>query len=648
MPITAGRSNEVRRLMRGISLAGVILLMLSGLPVRSQVLRAETPSSRVLESQEWVERILRSLSLEEKVGQMLQIRYYGDYSSFEAPEFVNLRAKIRQYHIGSLILGMHFNRAGPIRVTPTQAATVANQLQQSSLLPLLLASDIERGVASRLADVPGFPWPMAFGATGDTAKVRQFGFITAREARAVGIHWALAPVADVNSNPSNPVINDRSFGENPEQVAAMVAAFIEGAHQGGLLVTAKHFPGSGDVSVDSHRAISSIDVDLQHLQSVEFPPFEAAIHSGVDSILLAHVRVRALDPAEGKIATISSRVVTDTLIHKLGFNGVIITDALEMRGLSELYEPGKGSPSARASVDAIEAGCDVVMVPSDLDAAFNGIVSAVRSGEIPESRIDSSVRKMLQMKASLGLNKSRLVDAEEASILTREPRDMEFAQRVADEAITLVRRGQTGFPLASSSRQPRDTVFDPTEVHHAGLMAIILGETLESTNGKEFENALRARCPDVEVFYADNRSVLALEDRILEHAKVADEIVVGAYVVHKGVNHFVLDGVETTSYGLSGRSGEVLRKLLLNNSARMTVVAFGSPYLIMSFPEIQNYLCTYAMASTSEISAVRALFGDIQNHARLPVTLPGIAPRGFSLPWPAAASSSQPLVQPAP
>src|SRR5260370_12716047 len=391
------------------------------------------------EDRRWTEQTLKGVSLEEKVGQMLQVRYFADYMSFESKEYKSLHDELQKYHIGSVVFGMHFNHSGPARSSPLDAAKVANQLQRDSKLPLLLAADIERGVASRLNDVPAFPWPMAFGAVGDEKEVERFGAITAQEARAIGVQWALAPVADVNSNPANPVINDRSFGEDPERVGALVAAFIRGAHENGLLVTAKHFPGNGDTSTDAHRDVASVDSSVEHLQKVEFPPFKRAIEAGVDSILLAHARVPAIEPDPGKITTVSEKVVNGALRHDLGFKGVVVTDALEMRGITKIYDPAKGSPTARAAVDAVKAGCDVIMIPTDLDRAFRAIIDAVRNGEIPESRIDESVRKILEMKAALVLAKSRFVDLDQVSALTGKPEDMSFAQHISDEAITLVR-----------------------------------------------------------------------------------------------------------------------------------------------------------------------------------------------------------------
>jgi beta-N-acetylhexosaminidase len=587
---------------------------------------ADRPVEGTTESHEWAKQTLKELSLEEKVGQMLQVRYFADYSNFDAYEYKYLRAELQKYHIGSVVFGMHFNGSGPIRSSPLDAARVANQLQRDSKVPLLLAADLERGVASRLSDVPAFPWPMAFGAANDWNDVERFAAITGREARAIGVQWALAPVADLNSNPSNPIINTRSFGEDPEHVGALVAAFIRGAHANGLLVTAKHFPGNGNTSVDSHRALVSLDADWDHLAKVEFPPFKTAIDAGVDSILLAHARVPALEPDPDKITTISAKVVTGTLKGQLGFKGVVLTDALEMQGLTRLYDPNRGSPTALAAVDAVKAGCDVIMVPTDLDGAFHAIIESVRNGEILESRINESVRKVLEMKAAVGLNKSRLVDLDQVQALTSQPKDIDFAQHIADSAITLVRDTGRMLPLQRT---------EPVSGKH-GLVAILDAMGLESGNGHEFEKALKARRPDAMVFFFDGRFSGGLTPEILKAANEADQVIAVAYAVHGGTRQRKADGARLSSFGLLGPSRQLLQQVLTTAPDKTIVIALGSPYLIEDFPGIKTYICTYAMASTSELSAVKALFGEIQNHAKLPVTLPGVAPRGFSIRWPSA------------
>jgi beta-N-acetylhexosaminidase len=581
----------------------------------------------------WIEQTLKQLSLEEKVGQMLQVRCYASYKDFESPDYKRVQNQLEKYHIGSVVLGMHFDKSGPLRSSPLDLARVANQLQRDSKLPLLLAADLERGVASRLNGVPSFPWPMAFGAADDASQVERFAAITAREAREVGIQWALAPVADLNSNPANPIINDRSFGENPERVSTMIVAFIRGAHKNGLLVTAKHFPGNGDTSVDSHRAIASIDADIAHLRNTEFLPFEAAISAGVDSIMLAHARVPALEPDANKITTISSNVVTGSLRGELGFKGVVVTDALEMQGIKQLYDPAKGSPTARAALDAVRAGCDVIMIPTDLDGAFNAIIDAVTNGEIPESRIDESVRKILAMKAAVGIDKNRFVDLDQVVALTSKPEDIAFAQEVADNAVTLVRDNAQLLPLKPTSAGVLEIA---RAVSGQKIVAVILGEPLEEMNGREFEREIMARRPDAIIFRFDGRFPGPTTPQLLKAIVDADQVMLAAYIAHRAPRSTVAG----SSFGLPGLSGGLFQEIVTRYPQKTAVIALGSPYLIESFPQIQTYICTYAMTSTSEISTVKALFGELQNHAKLPVTLPSIAQRGFSIPWP--TTSSQP------
>ncbi len=583
----------------------------------------------------WVEATLRGLSLEEKVGQMLQVRCYAEYPNFETADYKWLQERFQKDHVGSVVLAAHINAQGLVRVDPLAAAKTINQLQSDAKLPLLVAADLERGVASRLQNVPDFPWPMALGAVDDPAAAERLGAVTARAARAVGINWALAPVADVNSNPANPIINDRSFGEDPAQVGALVAAFILGARAHGLLATAKHFPGYGDAAIDSHRAIASVDATMDHLQAVEFPPFRKAIEAGVDAILLVHARVPALEPDPEKITTNSAKIVTDVLKGQLAFQGVVLSDALEMRGVTGLYDPRQGDPAAQAAVDAVKAGCDVIMTPMDVDAPFQAIVQAVRSGEIPETRVDESVRKVLRMKAAVGLDRTRTVDLEEVAALTGKPEDKEFAQQIADEAVTLVRHNGQMLPLPKTGTPAeKDPTPGPDSPAKPEWVAIVLGQGLEGANGREFEKAWRSRRPHAPVFYFDNRSPQTAAADILSAIDKAQGVVVAAYVAHNQARQVMSNGKTSTSFGLLGPSGQLLQRVLEAATDKTVVVALGSPYLIESFPNIQTYICAYAMASTSEISAVKALFGEVQNHARLPVTLPGVAERGFALPWP--------------
>src|SRR5712692_11260987 len=326
----------------------LLLLSLLGTSVAREKYRQPGPIHLDRNGEKWAEKTLRKLSIEEKVGQLFMIWVRAEFLNVNSPEYLQLRDSMRKYHVGSFAMTVRWEPPFLYRNQPYEAAELLNRLQQDSKLPLLIAADFERGVTMRLYGATTFPHAMAFGAAGKLDYAKAFGRITAQEARAIGVHWNFFPVADVNSNPANPIINTRSFGEDPEQVGELLAAYIRGAHAGGMLTTAKHFPGHGDTDTDSHLGVARVNGDVAHLQTVELPPFKKAIESGVDSVMVAHVTVPALEPDPNRVATTSPAVVTDLLKKQLGFKGIVVTDALDMVGLTRLYAANIG----RATVEA--------------------------------------------------------------------------------------------------------------------------------------------------------------------------------------------------------------------------------------------------------------------------------------------------------
>jgi beta-N-acetylhexosaminidase len=320
----------------------------------------------------WADKTLRKMSTEEKVGQLFGIKVLAQFLNDADPIFIQLRDNIRKYHIGSLVMTVPVDGAVLLKSDPDVAANLLNRLQESSKLPLIVAADFERGVSMRLNGATVFPHAMAFGATGKPENAEAFGRITAFEARAIGVHWNLFPDADVNSNPANPIINTRSFGEDPRQVADFVAAYIRGAHQGSMLTTAKHFPGHGDTATDSHLGLAQVTGDLARLDAVELPPFRRAIEAGVDAVMVAHVTVPALDSAPNRVATTSRAIVDGLLKEELGFKGIVVTDALDMAALTRLYAQNIG----RAAVDSFNAGNDVLIIPANLDASYRSMLAS--------------------------------------------------------------------------------------------------------------------------------------------------------------------------------------------------------------------------------------------------------------------------------
>src|SRR5215467_221577 len=390
---------------------------------------------RTAAGDKWADKTLHKLTLEEKVGQLFMIWCRASFLNVESPEYLQLRDAMQRYHVGSFAMTVHVDGPFLLRSEPYEAAELLNRLQKDSKLPLLFAADFERGVATRLMGTTNFPHAMAFGANGKLEDAEAFGRITAQEARAIGVHWNFFPDADVNSNPANPIINTRSFGEDPRQVGDLVSAYIKGAHDAGMLVTVKHFPGHGDTATDSHLGVASVNGDRAHLDSIELPPFKQAIGAGVDSVMVAHVTVPALDSDPNHVATISPNVVSDLLEKQLGFKGIVVTDALDMAGLTHLFANDIG----RAAVEAFKAGNDLLIIPADLPASYEAMLKAVRSGEIRRERLDHSVLKILKIKASLGLNDARTVYLNALATAIGKPQDVAFGQQVADSAITLVR-----------------------------------------------------------------------------------------------------------------------------------------------------------------------------------------------------------------
>src|ERR1051326_2717294 len=302
----------------------------------------------------WARKTLKKLSLEEKIGQMFMIRVQAGFLDLRSPDYLKLIGAISQYHLGSVLLtvpadGPFLNKTGPY-----EAAMLLNRLQQEAKLPLVVAADFERGLSMRLGGVTIFPHAMAFGAAGNPDLAERFGRIVAQESRAVGVQWNFFPVADVNSNPSNPIINTRAFGEDPAGVSAMVNAYIRGARQEGMLTTVKHFPGHGDTGTDSHLGLAALNRTRAEIEAVDLGPFRSAIATGVDAIMVAHVTAPALDPDTNKVATTSPPIVTGLLRQELGFKGLVVTDAMEMGGLTRLYPQEAGLASGRAAVDAVD------------------------------------------------------------------------------------------------------------------------------------------------------------------------------------------------------------------------------------------------------------------------------------------------------
>jgi beta-N-acetylhexosaminidase len=594
----------------------LLLVLLGSAALTWQESRATTPPRLPSDGEIWAQNTLRTLSLEEKVGQLFMIRMRVELLGTETSEYLCIRDGIRQYHVGSL--AMSVPAEGHFRQGNNRYATVGllNRLQKEAKLPLLIAGDFERGVLpARLFGTTVFPHAMAFGATDNVKYAEEFGRITAQESRALGVHWNLFPVADVNSNSANPIIGTRAFGENPAQVGDLVAAYIRGARANGMMTTAKHFPGHGNTATDSHIAVARVNEDFNQLNAVDLPPFRKAISAGVDAVMIAHVRVPALDPDPNHVATTSPHIINDLLKNQLGFSGLVVTDALDMAGLSNRYKANPG----RAAVDAFKAGNDVLTMPLDLGASLQAMVAAVRTGEISQERLDASVLKILRAKSSLGLQKERLVDVTAIPRLVGSPENVAEGQHISDESVTLVRDNGKLLPLRSKHDERLLILYQRVKPSPPAL--VILCDHLRAEDGHVLEHEVRERIPDAAVIYVDPRVAAARYVSVLSAVDAAPQVVVAVYVVPSWARTRTVALGQKNSASLPDSTANLLHSILSRAAGKTAVLAMGTPYLTEDFPLIQNYICTFSNATVSEVSAARALFGEIRFSGHLPVNI---------------------------
>ena len=553
----------------------------------------------------WVEATLRKMTVDEKIGQLLFTTYHGSFTATDAPANQQLMHDVQDLHVGGFIIITHGSPLGIVKSQAYPTAVLANQLQAESKLPLLIGADFERGTAMRYDEGTSFPTAMAVAAGGNVKDAYTMGKITALEARATGVHWVYAPDADVNNNPGNPIINTRSFGEDPTRVAEFVSAFVRGVQENGALATAKHFPGHGDTAADSHIDLPVIRADRARLDALELVPFRAAIGTGVGSIMTGHLNVPALEPDPNTPATLSHNILNDLLRKQLGYQGLVVTDAMDMGGITVRYAPGE------AAVRAVAAGADCVLMPPVPDAAFEALQGAVKSGRISKTRLDESVRRILQAKARLGMNEKRLVDVNAINQKFGSAAWQKEAQEISDRGVTLLRDTPHRLPL------------DGTKPSRALLLAFYADP--EPYPGEDLEGELRARFDSVTTLRADTRFV----DASILKLPPPDSYDVAILALFVRV---------------SDRKGNVdvpaeqaaLAEQVYKTGKPVITVAFGSPYLIERFPQAETWLAAFGISDVAQISAARALFGEIPVRGHLPVTVPGVNLKaGFGIELPA-------------
>jgi beta-N-acetylhexosaminidase len=572
----------------------------------------ETPAAREdvdtaaapVEQEPWAARTLAGLSLEEKAGQLIMPWVLGDFAPEGSESHERIFSMIEKSRVGGVIMSVG---------TPFEVAAKLNDLQNHAEIPLLVAADLETGAGFRMRGaihMPGsidlggatnFPSLMAVGATGREELAYEMGRITAVEARAVGVHVPFAPVLDVNNNPDNPIINVRSFGEDPEKVAKMGIAFIRGVQENGAIATGKHFPGHGDTEVDSHVALPVIHHDRARMDSVELRPFQEAIDAGMAAIMSAHISVPSLNGGVREPSTLSPLVLTHVLRDEMGFEGIVFTDAMDMSAISRQHRSGE------AAVRALEAGADVILMPASVGDAVKGIVEAVEEGRITVERLDRSVLRILETKERLGLPERRTVAIEEIPNTVGVPEHTRLAEQIAQESITLLQNRRGLLPLAGTRT--------------ARVMSVSYRRPSDVLAGRFFNRALRETYPRLVTADVDADTPDAVYDGLKRRAGEQALVVVGTYVTSVNVSG---------SFTLPAELVDFIRHLDRTGVPHV-VVSFGNPYLIMDFPDVQSYLLAWSGSEASQRAAVRAILGESDIAGRVPTRIPPLFQIGDGL-----------------
>jgi beta-N-acetylhexosaminidase len=551
----------------------------------------------------------RRLAVRDEVAQLVIVAFTGQALKPRSQAWRELSGLVHFQHVGGLILVNVSNGRLVQRADPVEAAGMINRLQRLAKIPLVVGGDLERGASMRFSGTTVFPHAMAFAAAGDPAAARYEGVVTAREARAIGVNWVFFPDADVNSNPDNPIINIRSYSEDPRQVSEYVDAFLEGAASDPhfrVLTTAKHFPGHGDTDIDTHLNMATVTADRKHLDEVELAPFRSAIAHGVDSIMTAHLAVPALGTGDVP-ATLSPEVLTTLLRGELGFKGLIVTDALDMGGVAKGFSPGD------AAVRAIEAGADVLLMPADPMAAINAVAAAVKEGRISKKRLDESLERVLAAKARVGLAVTRYVNARTIYKAVNLPASNQRAMEIAQRAVTLLKNDYHLLPVAAGSQ----------------ACFAILREGPNSQEGQAMQPEINKRAPGRPALLLDPGMSEADLDRAVAQAGTCDAWYVAAFVSVAGYRGNV---------ALGGQFPQLIGMLLTSGKPVM-LLSLGNPYLLRSFPNVSGYLTTFSTVPPSEIAAVEALYGEIPIGGHMPISIPGLIKFGDGIAMAAVAAA---------
>ena len=552
-----------------------------------------------------VDSLLANLSVRQKVGQLIVPWLSGSYAAFDDSAFLEAARWVDSLEVGGIIISVG---------SPFDIAAKLNALQLRSRLPLLISADLEWGAGMRVVGATVFPQIMAVGATNDPHDAYTIGAAAALEGRAVGIHVNFAPDADLNNNPANPIINTRSFGEDPRAVAQLVSGYVHGLQDHGMLATLKHFPGHGDTETDSHIGLPVITADYARLDSLELVPFRVGIDAGADIVMSAHIAFPALTGSDDP-GTLSSPVLTGLLRDSLHFRGLVVTDALAMGAIVAKYGAGE------ATVRAFLAGSDLLLMPANPDSALDAMTAAVESGRVGLERLDASLRRMLEIKRRLGLFGQRTVPLDRIMETVGAKRFQDAARDLAVRALTLVR--DTIGTLAS---------LRATRSH---LALVAYADEGNSSVGLRLAELLRAGGHTVDYFrlwpmsgsqsYDSARAVLARTPLALFAANVKP----------------------ISWRGNIALPDSLAQLIMATDSTKPTLlVSFGSPYLLNQTPTVKTYLVAWSGAAVAERAVARALLGLSPVGGHLPIRIPPAYPLGFGIMMPDSVAPPPPAATP--
>lgn len=556
---------------------------------------APPQASGALTVSSWADSVLASMTLREKAAQMVWPTVLGDYTPLDSPQWKRVAREITEDKVGGYTISVG---------SPMEIAAKLNAMQRLSGVPLLVGADLEFGAGFRARggyfvpngiDLGGavlFPTQMALGAARDTALAYEQGRVTAIEGRALGIHIAYAPILDVNSNPANPVINVRSYGEDPRLDGRLGASFIRGLQEHGMLATGKHFPGHGDTSINSHLALPVVTVSRARLDSLELAPFRDAIAVGVGAIMSFHGVMPALD-STGVPGTLSHQVLTSLLREEMGFNGVIISDAMDMRGVLDQFG------AEEATKRAVAAGADVLIQPLDVRATIDAIVEGVAENRYTEERINGAVRRLLGLKQKMGLERNRFVQLDSVRAIVGDSANYAVAREIADRSIVLLKDSLGQVPIGPPTTE---RVLSITVARRADLAA-----------GTSFNAELRRVFPGLRTIFVPADDIAGWLPRLTAAADSADVTIIGSYVGQ---------GWDAVTVGAPQAFVDFVTQRSTAAGRRSIVVAFGNPYLLGQVPSAPTYLVAWSGVPASQTATARALLGEIPITGRLPISIP--------------------------